>query len=413
MKAKGFGNREYGYQLSGIEHSLIFEKDNTGFVRFADRSEKLFYLDPSPFLKTLKLELYVLENCPPPKKGELIEVTVSETDYKIYKDKDTYSKFIIKYIKDWKKIDPNKLTHRKPLYSFEFENFFMRPFKGKRDYIEEVGYCLSLYTVSNPQISDYEKGGLNSALLSKERHWNAVKRIMDVIPIEFKKPSSRNFYKLLDKEEIINPVNSTEVSLAYYNPLTMPVQIPIAMDVETKPISDYHKDIEYEIPMVRSYIFDALLHQPEIPKKLDSYVTNCIYNLVENVKKSGRIPYTQNLGSAIPKLSLSFARLNLEDETTKRDITEGVDLWSEMFKRAKQMASIQINPRDLYRLSENARKTYIDLHEIFGIDMPIEKVNLKNILKISEWDLEEALRELDIKGATYSPDNQHIKLLDL
>jgi hypothetical protein len=74
-----------------------------------------------------------------------------------------------------KKIYPNKLTHRKPLYSFEFENFFMRPFKGKRDYIEDVGYCLSLYTVSTPQISDYEKGGLNSALLSRDRQWKAVK----------------------------------------------------------------------------------------------------------------------------------------------------------------------------------------------------------------------------------------------
>lgn len=359
------------------------------------------------------VELYVVENCSPPKRGELIEVSVSETDYKTYQDKGDYSKFIIKYVKDCKKIDPNTLIHRKTQYDFEFKNFFMRPFKGKRDYIEKVGYCLSLYTVSTPQISDYEKGGLNTALLSKNRQWNAVKRIMDVIPNEFKQPSSCNFYKLLDKEEIINPINSTEVSLAYHNPSSRPVQIPIAMDVETKPFSDYNKDIQYEIPMVRSYILDALLYQPEIPRKLDSYVTNCVYSLVDEIKKSGRMPYTQNLGSAIPKLSLSFARLNFKTETTKENITEGVDLWSEMFKHAKKMASTQLNPHDLYKLSENARKTYIDLHEIFGIDVPIDKENLKEMLKISEWDLGDVLQELDIKGAIYCPDHQHIKLLDL
>ena len=410
-KAKGLRNREYGYQLSGIEYSLIFEKDNIGFVRFVDRSEQLFYLDPSPFINAPKLELFVLENCSSPKRGELIEVTVSETDSKICKDKDAYSKIDIKFVRDWKKIDPNKLKHRKTLQAYEFKDFFIRPFKGDRDYIEKVGCCLSLYTLASPQISDYEKGGLNSALLSKKREWNTFKRIMDVIPNELKQVSSRNFYKLLDNEEIINPIDSTEVSLAYHNPSTMPVQIPIAMDVE--PVSDYHSNIEYEVPMVRSYILDALLHKPEIPKKLDSYVTNCVYNLIEDIKKSGRIPYSQHMGSAIPKLSLSFARLNFENETTKNDITEGVDLWSEMFKHAKKMASTQINPHDLYKLSEKARKVYIDLHETFGIDVAIDKENFKKNSTLFAWDLEEALRELDIKGAIYCPDNQHIKLLDV
>jgi hypothetical protein len=90
------------------------------------------------------------------------------------------------------------------------------------------------------------------------------------------------------------------------------------------------------------------------------------------------------LWSAIPKLSLSFTRLNLETETTKKNINEGVDLWSEMFKRAKKVASTQLSPHDLYKLSKNARKTYIDLHEIFRIDVPIDKENLKNVLNISE-----------------------------
>ena len=408
-KTTGLTNRENGYQLSGTEYSLIFENKDIGFVRFADRNDKLFYLDPSLFLNTVKPEYYILENCLPPKKGELIQVSVSQTDSKIYKDKDAYSRIIIKYVQNWKKLDPNKLKRRKTVQTYEFKDFFTRPFKGNRDFIEKVGCCLSLYAVASPQISDFEKGGLNSALLSKKREWNTFKRIMNVIPDELKQVSSRNYYKILDHEEQVNPINCSEVSLAFLNPSTIPVQIPIAMDVE--PISDYYSNIEYEIPMIRSYILDALLYQPEIPKKLDSYVTDCVYSLIEDVKKSGRIPYSQNLGSAIPKLSLSFARLNFETELTKTDIIECVDLWSEMFKRAKKISSTQLNPNDFYKLSENARKIYIELHEIFGIDVVIDKEDLKKVLKIPEWDLEETLQELNLKGAIFSPDNEHIKIL--
>jgi len=147
-------NREFGYQFSGVEYSLIFENENIGFVRFVDQSENLFYLDPSPFLNTPKAELYVLENLPFPKRGELIEVSVSGTDHKIQEIKGTFFKTIIKYVRNWKKINPNILIHRKTLQPVEFKNFFIQAFKGDREYIEQIGYCLSLYAVSSPQNSD-------------------------------------------------------------------------------------------------------------------------------------------------------------------------------------------------------------------------------------------------------------------
>lgn len=405
-------NREFGYQFSGVEYSLIFENENIGFVRFVDQSENLFYLDPSPFLNTPKAELYVLENLPFPKRGELIEVSVSGTDHKIQEIKGTFFKTIIKYVRNWKKINPNILIHRKTLQPVEFKNFFIQAFKGDREYIEQIGYCLSLYAVSSPQNSDYEKGGLNSAMLSNNKQWNTFRRIMEVIPSEFKQTSARNFYKLLDKEKLINPINSAEVSLAYHNPISMPVQIPVALDVETKSVSDYKDNIEYEIPMVRAYMLDALLFQPEIPQKLDSYVTDCVYNLIDDIKKSGSIPYNQHLGSAIPKLSSSFARLNFQIETTKDDIIKCVDLWSDMFFYAKKAASTQLTTQELYKLSGNARKLYIDLNENFGIDILVDRECVKENSNLSEWDLEEALRELDLKGAIYCPDMRHIKLLD-
>ena len=245
-------------------------------------------------------------------------------------------------------------------------------------------------------------------MLGRKREWNTVKRIMNVIPNEFKQVSSRNFYRILDNEERINPIDSTEVSLAYFNPSKIPVQIPVVMDVE--PVSDFY-NIDYEIPMIRSHILDAILHQPEIPKKLESYVTNCVYDLIDDVKKCGRIPYKQDL-SVIPKLSLAIARINFENELTKNDAIECVDLWGEMFKKAKKITSTQLDSNNIYKLSENARKVYIDLHEIFGKDVMINRENLATRLKIPEWDLEDILLELNQKGAIFSPSMKQIKILD-
>ncbi len=409
----GLRNRELGYEFSGIEHKLLFEKENIGFVRFPGKDKQTFHLDPSPFLDTPKNEIYVVENCAPPESGMLIEVIVSETDKKILEVKNGFISIVIKHVKAWKKVDIRSILHRKAVQRSEFIDFFCRPFQGNRELIEKIGYCLSLYAVASPQISDFEKGGLNSAMLSRDRQWSAFKRAMDVIPDEFKRQSSRNFYKFLDKEETINPVSSSEVSLAYHNPLAMPVQIPIVMEnVEPRPVSKHQVDIRYELPMARAYILDALLYKPDIPKEFDSYITDCVYNIVDEVKKSGRIPYSQNLGSAVPKLSLSFARLNFAQEITKENITEGVDLWFEMFKNAKRIASTPLSPNDLYKLTNNARKLYIDLNDVFGTDVKINEEDIKKNIKLSELDLEQALQELSLKGALYSPRNKCFELLD-
>jgi len=405
-------SREFGYQFSGVEYKLIFEKEDIGFVRFFGRNNKIFHLDPSPFFNSPKSELYILENCSSPKKGELIEVSVSQVDTKMLEKNGYFSKQIIKYVRNWKKVNPNKIIHRKVLHPYEFQDFFKHPFIGDREYIEKMSFCFSLYAVSCPQITISEKGGLNAAILGKDKQWSAFKKIMNVIPREFRQISSNNFYKLLDRETIINPVDSTEVSLAYYNPSSMPVQIPAALDVENKPVSQYKDNLEYEIPMVRAHIIDALLFRPEIPNKLDSYVTNCVYDLVDEIKRSGYVPYNQNLGSAIPKLSSSFARLNFDIATTKEDITRGVDLWSDMFYHAKKVASTQLDISKLYSLSDNAKQLYIDLNLAYGVDVLIDNEDAKKNSKLHEWDLEEALMELDLKGAIFYPDNQHIKILD-
>lgn len=402
--------RELGHELSGIEYKFIFEKDNVGYVRFIDKEKETFCLDPSPFLDTRKQEIYVLKNCSPPKNGAPIEVRVSETDKKVI-EVNGYVSYFVKYVHTWKRVDINSLSHRKVMHSDEFINFFSSPFSGEEEYIERLGHCLSLYAVSSPPISNYEKGGMNSAFLGKDRKWLAFKKVMNIIPSEFKQPASKYFYKFLDKEEIINPSNSSEVSLAYHNPPSMPVQIPIVMeDIDSKPVSNYSENFKYELPIAKAYILDSLLYEPEVPNILDRYITDCTYKLKDELMKCGSIPYTQHLGSAIPKLGLSFARLNFKQKTSKDNITEGVNLWYDMFKTAKKMSSMQLSPKELYKLTENARKLYITLNDVFGIDVKIHKKDIN--INLSEWDMEQALQELNLKGALFSPRNECYVLLD-
>jgi hypothetical protein len=71
---------------------------------------------------------------------------------------------------------------------------------------------------------------------------------------------------------------------------------------------------------------------------------------------------------------------------------------------------MQLSPKELYKLSENARKLYITLNDVFGIDIKIHKKDIN--INLSEWDMEQALQELNLKGALFSPRHECYVLLD-
>jgi hypothetical protein len=414
-------DRDHGFQLLEIEKNLLFNKDNEGFVRYKGNSKKIFYLDPSPFLETKKFEIFVTKNCPSPPSGTLIKVNVAETEDFIHGNLSNLQKTIIKYINSWEKTNPKTLIkRRRALYLDEyidyeeFLNFFKEPYKGESSTLEKISLCSALFTVSSPRASVDEKGGLNAAVLAKKDQWAGFKKSMNVIPQEFKRATSKNFYKISNEEEFLSPINSMEVNLAYLNPISVPAHIPVSIheNIEAKPSGSYKENIDYEIPMVRAFILDSLLIQPEIPSNLDSYITNCIYKLIEDFKGSGYVPYKQDLGSTIPKLSLSIARLYSELTIEKKDVTEIVDLWSDMFFAAKKAVSTQFPISKLYKLSDNARKLYIELDDTFGTDILIEKKEAIKITSLFEWSFNEALCELNNHGLLIKPNPQQIKLLD-
>ena len=408
---KSLKNREYGFEFSGTEYSLIFEHDNMGFVRFDGRSNKIFHLDPSPFLPTPKNEKYILEKCRPPKHGELIRVTSLETETVVRQKFGLFNNVEIKYVRAWEKVSPNKLIHRKMLHMDEFIDFFTIPYVGTSDEIEDIAKGLALYCVSSPLTGSNNKGGIDAAMLTGKSQWSAFKNLMTIVPNSFKKTTSANFYRIMEKEQNIQPVYSSEVSRAFKNPTDLSVHIPVTLNVEFKKSEYYKKNIDFQIPMMRSHLLDALLFKPEIKSNAESHVIDTMYDMIDKVENTKTMTYKQDLGNLTPKLSSGFARLEFREKVTKENINESKVWWEDMFARSQQVKTYDF-PKAQSKRSIAAQNLYYDLKNIFGFESVFSMDRIKEETKYSKWMLENAISELKEFGLIYSPTNTSMKLID-
>ena len=139
-----------------------------------------------------------------------------------------------------------------------------------------------------------------------------------------------------------------------------------------------------------------------------------MYELVSDVKGSGSIPYTQDFNTLVPRLGASFARYNSRFDVSSDDIKKGVNLWSDMFYRAKKIVSNQHPVSQLYRLSDAARRLYVNLNDIYGIENPIMVAEIPvNIAGAKTPGVyEEALEDLNRQGLLIRMNRSTIKLLD-
>lgn len=406
--------RMYGHSLSAIEKELIFSREDTGFVRPIHASGAVFYLDPSPFLQTPKREVYIA-HCPPPGKHALIQATVSEVRQDIMRDRDGYYTLVVKYVEAWSPVDPNTLVGKQGLLSRdEIRDYFTKPYTGEEEIVDRVALCSALYAVSSPPLPE-EKGGVHAAVLGKRKPWLGFRKSLGIIPREFQKISSPYYYSISDQEKKVPNTQAEEINLAYHNPERFPMHIPIVLDeVEVRSATTYSLDMQSLSPMVTAFMLDALITRPEIPASLESYVTDSLYTVLEEFKGSGWVPYTQDFSSLVPRLSLSFARYNAHLKLSKKDVTQAVDLWSDMYYQAKRVVSTQYPVSQLYRLDDNARKLYLNLVESYGLETPIplNEVREQRALFRNDWDFEEAINTLNRYGLLTRPGHDSIKILD-
>jgi len=407
-------NRIYGHSLSSIERELIFSREDTGFVRAIHASGNIFYLDPSPFLKTPRREVYVA-HCPPPAQGDLIQASVSSVDTDIMKDRAGYYSLAVKHVESWTPIDPNSLPRRKNVLSQEeIRGYFSMPYRGEEKVVDEIALCSALYAVSSPPLGD-EKGGVFAAILGKAKPWSGFKRSMGIIPGEFRKTTSPYYYHIAPHEDTVRSVNAYEVNLAYLNPERLPMHIPVVLDdVEVRASKSYTQDLQSLNPMVTAFILDSLMIRPEIPAGLDSYVTDTMYSVIEDFKGAGYVPYQQNFDSLVPRLSLAFARFHSHLTLSKKDVTAAVDVWSDMFYRAKRVVTDQYEVSRLYRLDDASRRLYLDLVASFELEqaIPLSDVREQITYFKTPESFDEALSILNQQGLLLKPGPGTIKILD-
>ncbi|MCA9704206.1 MAG: hypothetical protein KC400_10260, partial [Methanolinea sp.] len=125
-------------------------------------------------------------------------------------------------------------------------------------------------------------------------------------------------------------------------------------------------------------------------------------------------PYKQDFSSLVPRLSRSFARYHAHLKLSKKDVSEAVDLWSDMYYRARKVVSTQYEVSRLYRLDDNSRKLYLDLVDSFGLEIPIPLQEVRTHVTSfrNQWDFEEALDTLNRYGLLTKPGHDSIKILD-
>jgi len=331
------------------------------------------------------------------------------------KDRAGYYTLSIHYVDGWTLVDPNTLLTRRGILSpDEVHNFFTMPYLGEEEIVDGVALCSALYAVSSPPLPG-EKGGIYAAILGKKKPWLGFKKSMNIIPREFRQVSSLFYYTQSEQEKRVDTVKADEINLAILNPEQHPMHIPVPLDeIEVRPQKDYSLDMESISPMVTAFILDSIMIKPEIPSSLESHVTDCLHSVVGEFKGSGWVPYKQDFSSLVPRLSLSFARYQSHMKLSKKDVNQAVEVWSDMYYRAKKVVSTQYEVSRLYRLDDKSRKLYFDLVDAYALEIPIPLSEVRKQITSfrNDWDLDEALDTLNRNGLLVKPGQDSIKILD-
>jgi len=407
-------DRSRGYEFSEFEKELIFRRENTGLVQYISKDGKLFSLNPSPFFESMKNEHFFAESCDPPPNNTFVEVEVSSSDYAYSQTHDGFRKDVLKKIGGWKPFNPSQLSQRQKLIAHDqIIEFFSQPFQRHDDITERISTCAALFAFSSPPITE-NVGGVNAAILSKKIQWDAFIRPMNSIPREFFQSDSKYFYCISAKEKLIHQSKSEEINLAFLNPEKLMADIPIVIeDISIKRMYGIQKDdIEDNRKFITAYLIDSLMIKPNPMETVVKQVTDAVYEIRDEYLRSGISPYRQNLGDAIPKLSASIARLHLDAEVKPDYVKKVIDLWKEMHRRVRYRMGDSLSISKYYEFSDNTRKLYAELHDIYGKEYPIPMQEVINVTSLkNDTDFNHALNELVERGFALR-DRKGITLLE-
>jgi hypothetical protein len=342
---------------------------------------------------------YLLNGQAPPQK-ELVKVHVIDTEVVHEQVIDGFSKMIVKIVSSWESIDCNTITRARSILDFEeVIDYLQMPYVGDKGIIECIGLGSGIYINSTPPCGR-KTGGINAAVLGKQKNWNGYTGSMNsVIPSDFKRMASDYFYRISEQDLPVELGNRREISLSYLNPEMTSMQIPVILDVDDvrsrKKLNEYCKE---DYPVLNAYLIDSLLMNPSLPGNLDSYIVEKTYEFKNDVIDMGGLSYNQDLGSSLPLMSLAYARLQHKSECSKDDVKEVFEFSMDMIHWTSRELSTPLKPFERYTLKRDEETLYKDMCNAFGTDVNVSVEEAKNATVLNPFAFDDALKKLNSKG---------------
>jgi hypothetical protein len=410
-------DRVWGYQLAEIEKTLTYERNDVGYVRPISEDQRVFYLDPSPFLHTTKKEVYIAQSGPPPLKGDLVEVSVADIEDEIFTEdagKGLYSRFYKKTISGWKRIDPNSLAKSKKLLDpFRIIEYFTLPYLAEEVDLEGIGLCSALSFLSSPPVIS-DTGGMNTAVFSDVPCWRAYRRLMGALPIEFTRQDAPYFYKISSKDEPVIPREHIEANIICQHPEKTVIHTPLTLGCKIRRTGWYQKNLEDDAPMVTGYLIDSLLFRPVLTPSLENKLVEKTYAL-QSLLSGNKAPCNIDIGTCIPRMAASIARMYTRTEPRNEDIDRAFNLIEDMVVQTGTLFSTKYPTTALFTLEPKDWRLYTFIAKEFGKDCWIPEIEVQVRLGEIRMTLDqyaESFTRLNQLGIVIQSSKKEIRLLE-
>jgi hypothetical protein len=339
-------------------------------------------------------------------EGRLVEVTVESEEMDRWHDGAGPYNLLVKTISNWKELPPEDIIRiRQRVVSKEdIRQYFTLPYHGEEDHVDQVATCSLLYTLSSPPCSP-EVGGVSAAVIARKGQWTGFHRSLTPVPRDFRRSSSSYFYDIVAIEAQRRASSNREVSRAYLNPERTAMHIPLVLgDVDILHPKQFSLDIDSLAPYIRGILLDALTTKPEIPDYLRKDIEEATRRLREDFLGTGYVPYRQDFGDVVTRLSLAATRSSIisggSTKPTRATVRKVVDLWEDMFYRARRWVSAPAKISSMLELGQEDRNLYFALLDAFPVDtlIPTSEIEAVGIKALGPDNYRWAIQALNHNG---------------
>jgi len=330
-----------------------------------------------------------------------------------------FARVTLKVYESWIDVDVRRILTKKyssymnitmddRLFSGEdLERLLQAPFTGDPSYINMYVEALGVYVHSAPPWQEWQGGVLEGAI-GDSRHFSAMRFVLDLIPPEMRRKTSRYYYGF-SKEQEMPPERAVEANVCYFNPkIGVHLPLPLKRDVvKVKAKKDYAPRFEDVKPLMRAKIIDSILitPTPTNERKIEK-ATEQVVDLAKDLGEPVPIQYAL----VVPKISSSMARKERKFEIEKKEIDKSLFLFENLFEEGIRMTQ-ESTKFEIRKLSDDERLVYFALKDLSGDKREITPEELKRNVEISETKLKIALEKLKDRGLVYTPKWGRYKLV--